>query len=533
MRRVGKPFREHDAAEVYDAIVVGSGLGGLAAAALLARHGGRRVLVLERHYMPGGFTHVFRRGNYEWDVGLHYVGDVQTRRSLTRRLFDHVTDGSLEWASMGQVYDRIIFADDAYDFEAGAERFAGRLVDDFPDQRRAIERYVDTVRKVARKSRLYFAEKAIPAPLAALAGPLMRRPFLGWARRTTGEVLAEMIPDPRLRAVLCGQFGDYGLPPGESSFAMHAMLARHYLWGGSYPVGGSSVIAAAIAPMIEGAGGGILFNAEVAEILVDSGRAVGVRMSGGAELRAPLVVSDAGVRNTFERLLPAGSAGRERTLRRLDALAPSAAHLCLYLGLRRTAAELELPKHNLWIYPGYDHDANVEAFVRDPGAPLPVVYVSFPSAKDPDFERRYPGRATIELITLAPWERFAAWAGERVRRRGADYEAVKAELAERMLAELDRRLPQVRPAIDHMEVSTPLSTRHFANYGRGEIYGVAHSPERFAARWLRPRTPIRGLWMTGQDVVTCGLAGALAAGYLSASAILGRNLLNAAAREGR
>ena len=200
-------------------------------------------------------------------------------------------------------------------------------------------------------------------------------------------------------------------------------------------------------------------------------------------------------------------------------------------GLSRTAAELDLPKSNFWIYPGYDHDANVEAFVQDPGAPLPVVYVSFPSAKDPDFERRYPGRATIELITLAPYERFAAWAGKTVRRRGGDYEGLKADLAERMLAELDRRLPRVRAAIDHQEVSTPLSTRHFANYDRGEIYGLAHSPERFAARWLRPRTPIRGLWLTGQDVATCGIAGALAAGYLTASAMLGRNLLKAAGRE--
>jgi all-trans-retinol 13,14-reductase len=530
VQRVGRPFRERDPATEHDAIVIGSGIGGLTAAALLARHAGKRVRVLERHYMPGGFTHVFRRRQYEWDVGLHYIGDVQTRRSLTRRLFDHVTDGGLEWASMGGVYDRILFGEDAYDFAAGPDGFVDGLAERFPGERAALERYVHTIRKVARRSRLYFAEKALPAPLAAAAGPLLRWPFLRWARRTTGEVLAEITADRRLRGVLAGQFGDYGLPPGEGSFGMHAVLARHYLWGGSYPVGGSSRIAAAMAPLIEDAGGEILFNAEVAEILVEGGVAVGVRMADGAELRAPLVISDAGAHNTFERLLPAAHAERHGLLERLRALAPSAAHLCLYLGLSRTAAELDLPKSNFWIYPGYDHDANVEAFVNDPQAPLPVVYVSFPSAKDPDFERRCPGRATIELITLAPWRRFAAWAGRRVRRRGADYEELKAELAERMLVELDRRLPRVRAAIDHREVSTPLSTRHFANYDRGEIYGLAHSPQRFEARWLRPRTPVRGLWLTGQDVATCGVAGAMAAGYLTASAMLGRNLLKAAGR---
>ncbi len=530
MRRVGKPFREHDSGASYDAIVIGSGIGGLAAAALLARHAGKRVLVLERHYMPGGFTHVFRRRRYEWDVGLHYIGEVQTRRSMTRRLFDHITDGDLEWTSMGEIYDRIVFGDDSYAFAAGADEFVDGLAESFPGERAAIERYVRTIRKVGRHSGLYFAEKALPAPMASVVGPLLRWPFMRWARRTTGEVLAEITSDPRLRGVLAGQFGDYGLPPNQSSFAMHAILARHYLWGASYPVGGSSRIAATIAPLIEEAGGEILFNAEVTEILVEGDRAVGVRLADGAELRAPVVISDAGASNTFERLLPAAVAERHDLVRRLHSLAPSAAHLCLYLGLSKTAAELELPKHNFWLYPGYDHDANVEAFVKDPEAPLPLVYVSFPSAKDPDFERRYPGRATIELITLAPWERFAAWAGETVRRRGGDYEGLKAELAERMLAELHRRLPQVRDAIDHLEVSTPLSTRHFANYERGEIYGLAHSPERFEARWLRPRTPIRGLWLTGQDVATCGVAGAMAAGYLTASAMLGRNLLKAAGR---
>ena len=108
MQRIGTTWKQFTAGERFDAIVIGSGVGGLCTAALLARHASRRVLVLERHYVAGGFTHVFERPGYEWDVGVHYVGEVHTPRSLTRRLFDHLSDGRLQWAPMDDVYDRIV-----------------------------------------------------------------------------------------------------------------------------------------------------------------------------------------------------------------------------------------------------------------------------------------------------------------------------------------------------------------------------------------------------------------------------------------
>jgi all-trans-retinol 13,14-reductase len=520
--------------EVFDVIVIGSGIGGLSVAALLAKHAGKRVLVLERHYTAGGFTHVFRRPGYEWDVGVHYIGGVQDPSSGVRAMFDHVTEGRLSWSPMPDVYDRMIIGERSYDFVSGRDRFAERMKTYFPGEAGAIDRYLELTAEAVRATSLFFAEKAVPPIAARLAGRMMRARFLRHASRTTAEVLGELTGNQELIAVLTGQWGDYGLPPGESSFGMHALIAEHYFEGASYPVGGAASIAAAIAPVIERAGGKILVGADVAEILVDSGnRARGVRMDDGRELLAGTVVSDAGAQNTFSRLVKVESPGRAKILEELRTIHPSAAHLCLYLGLRRSPGDASLEATNLWIFPSNDHDGNMRRFSEDPEAPFPLLFVSFPSEKDPDFAQRHPGRATIEVVTLARYEWFAEFADQRWKHRGTKYDELKQRFTERMRGELEKHVPAVRGRIDYCELSTPLSTRHFANYESGEIYGLAATPARFQSRALQPRTPIQNLFLTGQDAAVAGVTGALSGGVLTASSILGRNLMSAIGRDKR
>jgi all-trans-retinol 13,14-reductase len=522
-----KPYKRHPVTDAFGAIVIGSGIGGLATAALLARYGGRKVLVLERHYTPGGFTHVFRRPGYEWDVGVHYIGNVRPG-SMLRAVFDVVGDGGIEWADMGEVYDRIVIGGDSYDFPKGRERFRAAMKAYFPGEEAAIDAYLAALREALSGLGGFMAGKALPGAIGALAGPLLGRRTLAWAKRTTREVLEGLTRNQRLIAVLAGQFGDYGLPPAESSFLAHAMVASHYLDGAWYPVGGSGVFVDAILPVIQAAGGRLLVNAEVAGIAVEDNRVVGVRMAlDGATIRAPVVVSDAGVFNTFGRLLPQDLARRHRLPQALATVRPSIAHLCLYVGFRESAQALRLPKHNIWVYPHEDPERSFAGMSGDPDAALPMAFISFPSAKDPDFERRHPGRATVDVVAFAPYAWFERWQDTHWKDRGEEYEAFKETLAQRMLETLFEQLPQLRGKVDCHELSTPLTTRHFCNYGQGEIYGIDHSPQRFRQRFLRPATPIRGLYLTGQDIVSCGVGGAMMGGVLTASAILRRNLLSA------
>jgi all-trans-retinol 13,14-reductase len=516
--RIGRRYRPARLNGPYDAIVIGSGIGGLTTAALLAEVGWR-VAVLEQHYTAGGCTHSYERNGYEWDVGVHYVGDMGAA-TMTRRLMDFLTQGAVAWAPMDAHYDRFFIGERVYDAVAGREAFRDNLLAHFPREAAAIDRYLDLLGEVARGMRTFTLDRTLPPWAATLAGPILRRRLPRSFNRTTWEVLSELTSDPELIAVLTGQWGDLGLPPKRSSFVVQALIAKHYMHGGFYPAGAWR-IAESILPRIRATGGEVFTYARVEEVLLRDGRARGVRMADGHEIESRLVISDAGAINTFARLLPERAARDHGYERLLQTVKPSIGHLGVYVGLQGTAQELGLPKTNFWIYPGNDYDGALDRFLADPHGPFPVVYLSFPSAKDPDFERRHPGRATIEIVAPAPYEIFEPWAGSTWGKRGDDYEALKQSFGERLLEHLYDKLPQVRGRVNYWEVSTPLSMQHFCGYGRGELYGLDHDPERLRQGWLRPRTRIAGLWLTGQDVMSCGVAGAMMGGMASAASIVG------------
>ena len=515
--------------EHYDVICVGSGLGSLTTAAILARKG-NKVLICERHYTPGGFTHVFKRNDYEWDVGLHYVGDMDRKGSALRIIFDYICDGNLHWADMGEVYDNIIIGDKKYEFVKGLQNWKQRMKEYFPTEKdaRTIDRYVELLFEVNKASKSFFMQKALPGWVRFFASPFMTKSYEKFYSRTSKEVLDELSGNQELKNVLLGQYGDYGMPPSKSSFVIHATVALHYMNGGFYPVGGAEAIFDTISPGIIAAGGKTIISAAVKEILIEDGTAKGVVMADGKIIQADKVVSGAGVHITFNNLIPEKEKSRIPFISKVNLLEPSFGHLSLYIGLKHTAEELKLPKANYWIYPQTkDHDQAVADFLKDPEhAEFPVVYISFPAAKNPLFTEKYPGRSTIEIITVAKYEWFKNWENTRWKKRGEDYEAFKEKFAQRLLEHLYRVEPQVKGKIDHYELSTPLTTKNFCNYLQGEIYGLDHTPYRFSQEYLKPQTPIKNLYLTGQDIVSVGIGGALFSGILTASAMTGANVMD-------
>ncbi len=503
-----------------DYIVIGSGMGGMCCAALLAKLG-KRVLVLEQHYEPGGYTHTFKRKGFRWDVGVHAVGEV-TEHAMPGRLLAYLTDGRLRWASLGPVYDEFYFPDDFHiDFPDTPDKFRDNLIAAFPSEVEAIDRWLKLARETAGGMRSYYLSRTLPTKLGRAAEKLLARSAARLFERRTAEVVAELTDDPRLRAVLVSQWGYYGSPPSRSSFAMQALVTRHFAWGGYYPVGGSQAIAESLLQTVAANGGWTKIRADVEEILVEDDAAVGVRLAGrdgadGEVIRADRIVSAAGVWATVERMLPAEYTDQD-WVRSVAKLEPAPPHVCLYLGFEGDIRQAGACAANKWFYETWDTE--VDAWNVRPGKPIPrapVLYCSFPSLKDPEHDPGPKQRHTGEVVTFVPWKVFERWRDTRWQRRDEGYGEFKQAMHEALLAQYLEYMPGLADKIVHAELSTPLSTEHFVRPHAGSIYGLEPTPERFANPWLRPRSPIPNLFFAGAEVSTVGVIGAMMGGVLAA-----------------
>jgi all-trans-retinol 13,14-reductase len=525
METVGNPYRKTaDISGEFDAIVIGSGMGGLSVASTLAQQD-KRVLLLEQNNVVGGMTQAYSRKGYRWTVGMHYIGEVTSEKSATWKLFNYVTGGGLQWTPMPNIFNRMIIGDHHYEVPTGAQAYSELLIEHFPHEASGIAEYMALIGTVAKSSAGYFAQKAMPIEAADATYDAMCDTFHGYSDRLTIDVLSELIGDPELIAVICANWGDYSLEPSKSSFAMHCMLAKHYMNGAHYPVGGGMAFSKLMAPIIERAGGALFHSAEVSEILVEDGIAQGVRLSSGEEVRSQIIISNAGVQNTFARLLP-GQARQEAGLDQLlEKVSDTYAVVGINIGFNRSAQALGFTPANIWSHPTNDLQSNLDAHRKDFKAPFPWSFITFPSTKDPSWDKEFPNKATIEMYACSNYAHFEQWKDTRWMKRGDDYLAMKEDIRDRLLEELFRHVPQAREAIDYVEVSTPLSYETFAKRERGGFMGIESSPQRFKQKWLRAQTPIKGLYITGQDLATDGIIGALVGGVICASAIVEKDLM--------
>ncbi|XP_042327453.1 all-trans-retinol 13,14-reductase [Sceloporus undulatus] len=534
-------FSKDKVPDHLDAIVIGSGYGGLALAVMLSK-AGKRVLVLEQHGKAGGCCHTFNEKGFEFDVGIHYVGQMQ-EGSILRMMIDQLTDGQLQWAKMDSPFDTLILGDPEggkrYYLHSGEETYIQELKKQFPGEEAAIDAFVRLIKRVAKGCALMAILKMLPVPLVMFlhrTGLLaLISPFFRMLSKNVSNVVAEFTANADLRAVFTYIFPTYGVIPAKASFSLHAILVEHFFEGGWYPQGGSSEIVFQSILIIEQAGGTVLTKAPVQSILVDSqGKACGVNVKKGQDtvnIYAPVVISDAGIFNTYEKLLPNELRVLPEIQNQLSMMHHGTSGFCVFIGLNGSKEELGLEAKNYYIF---QHNDLSEAFISylncsRETAPknIPLLYIGSSSAKDPLWEKRYPGKSTLIILIVAKYEWFEEWKEEKVTKRGLEYESVKNSFVDSIMEMVLKVYPRIKDKIEHVSAGTPLTNCHYIASPQGEMYGAEHSISRLqvdVTTTIRPQTPVPNLYLTGQDVFLGGFPGALHGALVCASAVLQRNL---------
>ncbi|XP_036445256.1 all-trans-retinol 13,14-reductase-like [Colossoma macropomum] len=524
-----------------DAIVIGSGVGGLGIAVLLAKVG-KKVLVLEQHDRAGGCCHTFTEKGFEFDVGIHYIGDLVENTPI-RCISDQLTNGQLQWEPLDNPFDHVVLGPPEnrriYPIYSGKKRYAQELKKCFPGEEKAIDEFIRLTKKCGQDVWMMAVLKLMPSLIAKFlvySGLISRLSyFFRYGPRSLTEVVNGLTQNKDLRAVFCYIFGTYGNIPKEASFSMHSLLLCHYMPGAWYPKGGASEIAFHMIPIIEKAGGAVLVRAPVNRILLnDAKEAIGVSVMKGHEevhVHAPIVISDAGIFNTYQHLLPKEVQAMPAIQKQLSFVKHGEGGLSVFLGLEGTKEELGLEAKNYWVFTENNLDERMEGYRKEEREEaiksVPLIFIASPSAKDPTWEQRKPGKSTLSLVSFAPYSWFEEWKDDKVKNRGADYKELKETLLNSVLEVVYQVFPKIKDRIEYMDVGTPITNQHYIAAPKGEIYGADHGTARFSAEFcisVRPQTPIKNLYLTGQDVFSCGYAGALAGAMVCGSVILNRNL---------
>ena len=506
-----------------DVIVIGSGIGGLTTAGLLSKFG-KRVLVLEQHYIAGGTTHSFLDKGVEHETGLHYIGNIKKRR----KVLDIITYNPIHWCKMGwerddnrDIYDEIYIGDNHYEFEAGEENFINYLMKRFPhEDRQSFEAYIYHIKQASKKENFFLA-KVLPYKWLSyfFAGNDYKYDY--YCKTSAYNFIKQIFTDEELISVLLGQFGDYGVTPKKASFFLHASIVNHYIDGGWFPSGGTGVIANEICKTIKSYGGDVLVGKSVKKILTSKNMAYGVEMENGDIIYCNNIVSGVGLRNTFESLVKVPDNSIYNKM--LSKMAPSVQHIYCFVKLEGNPDELKLRSSNFWIYPHGDYDKLIDDFLEDPlEAPIPL-FMGFSSMKDREWSKKYPGVSNAIILTVGKKEWFEEWEDKKCMKRGEAYENFKNQLGERMLENgLFKYYPDLRDNLLDYSIGTPLSTQFYLNSPDGESYGLDMNSYRLTEAYdLKPKTNIEGLYLTGQDICTLGVTGAMMGGVLTANVMAG------------
>lgn len=502
--------------KIWDVVLIGSGMGSLAAAATLARYG-RSVLVLEAHTQVGGLTHTFARKQVRWGTGLHYTGWPTAYFNDFPVLWEALTQGRAPWLRLPDEADHYIHPNGSFVKQGTRERYRQDLLERFPSERPAIDRYFADMREILAQYLRFMPLQSVPhlAERCGL-GWLMGRKFLHYDRLPLTQYMDQIGASQSLRDHLWFTWGNFGGVPGETSVGAYAVPMEHLMDGLWTMADSSRGVAEAFTATITACGGEVRRGAPVTGLVFRGGRVVGVQ-AGEQHIRARTVISGIGAPETYERLVPADR--RPRHAARVMHMKPSCSIFTLYLALKREAIErFALTGVNYWVEcePG-----SLRTWWNDLRSPPSWFLFSLASRFQRDADRG--NLIPAEIFVGVQGNNFNQWQQTRVMKRGQEYAEFKQELMHKTLVRVEQTWPGFSQYLEFAEGASPLTITSYTGHVRGAAYGIAPVPGRYSERSLRVATGIPGLLLTGQDVAAAGVIGAFYGGIAAAGAVLRTN----------
>lgn len=522
-----KPRVKASVPEQVDVAIIGAGLGGLTAGAYLAQQG-LKVAVFDQHYVAGGCCTQFSRGGprnrYNFDIGLHYIGDCGPGGKIPGILQDLGID--IDYLPMDENgFDTLVFPDFRFPIPADHDRFRDRLVEMFPAERRGIDRYVRFLKEIDALSDRIDANRGKMNWGIALHAMTRGRLAAKYQHATLKDLLDSCTDNPQVRAVMAGQNGDYGLPPGRVSAALHAGLTNHYFKGAYYPRGGGQVIADQLSQTIEAHGGSVHLRRGIEQILMEGEQVVGVRTETYKkqqhEVRARAVLSNTDIRVTLEQLVPAGALPTQWQQKSQN-FEMAAAIFMTCLGIRGDMRERGMATSNYWQFDSYDFDA----FYDTTGDMVPRgAYITSASLKDPETRHHAPeGISNVEAMTVLSGKPEHWGAEGRPEdwdyKKQQHYAELKARIEDDMIQRVENLFPGSAENVVFRESASPLSHTRYTRATDGTGYGLAATPQQFFHHRPGYSGPLPGLYFAGANTrAGHGVLGSMMSGQRAARRI--------------
>ena len=500
-----------------DTIIIGSGAGGLSAAICLAR-AGQKVLVLEQHYVPGGWCHSFTLNGQRFSPGVHYIGllnEGQATSDLYKGL--GIANDLVFFRMNTNAFEHCIIGSEKFDIPAGLSNFATALGKRFPDSAKQIKSYLTLVEKVNAQMQMMPKIKGFKQIITA---PFKTKDFVHNAFFSLKKIVNRHVKDPMVQAVLNVQCGDHGLPPAKASFIVHSSVMGHYSDGGFYPMGGGSGIVKAMTNSLKRYGGQVKVSSRVNKIVVENNTATGVELEGGQIIMAKRVISNADPSITYLDLV-----GREhlskKLLKRLNSTKYSVTSLILFLTLDMDVTAAGMDSGNNWIFRDADVDAQFNDLITKDlteGDEFPALFMSCTTLKDPvSYNGRYHN---FELVTYTEYDSLSSFKDEGDY-HSPEYAAFKEKVIAKFMNTAERMIPGAKRHVVQAELGTPKTNQFYVNSTNGNVYGTEKTLKYVGPFAYKNKAEINNLYLSGASTLSHGVAGATYSGIETAAKILG------------